>query len=67
MTQEEINLVGGRIIDLARAKTTGPAVELALKLSVSERTVKRLIKILRKSGIKIVYNRACLSYVITES
>ncbi len=66
MTQEEINLVSGRIIDLARTRTTGPAVELALKLSVSVRTVKRIIRILRKNGIIIEYNKACVSYVIKE-
>jgi len=51
------------IKQLAMYKNTGTPKELAEKLNISERSVKRLINELKELGEQIVYCRTCNSYV----
>jgi len=44
-------------------KCTGAPSELALKLDISERTVKRIIKEIRDEGTEITYSFSRQSYV----
>jgi DNA-binding Lrp family transcriptional regulator len=55
-----------RILRLAGLKGTGTPAELAIKLEISERSVKRIIKEIRDEGICIRYNIKRESYVIDE-
>lgn len=51
---------------LSELKRTGTVVKLAEKLSVSERTAKRMVRHLRNQGFPIVYNRNRNSYEVKE-
>jgi biotin operon repressor len=55
-----------RILRLAGLKGTGTPAELAVKLDISERSVKRMVKEIRDTGISIRYNSTRESYVIDE-
>ena len=55
-----------RILRLAGLKGTGTPAELAVKLDISERSVKRMVKEIRDTGISIRYNITRESYVIDE-
>jgi len=55
-----------RILRLAGLKGTGTPAELAVKLDISERSVKRIVKEIREEGIYIRYNSTRKSYVIDE-
>lgn len=47
---------------LIQKKTTGNAACLALKLGVSERTVKEIITVMKELGAPIYFNRKISSY-----
>jgi biotin operon repressor len=52
-----------RLIKLARLRSTGAPSELAEKFEIAERSVKRIIKEIRDSGIDMRYCRRRRSYV----
>jgi biotin operon repressor len=52
-----------RIVKLARLKSTGPPADLALRLEISERSVKRFVKEIREEGTEIWYSQTRMSYV----
>jgi DNA-binding IclR family transcriptional regulator len=52
-----------RILRLITRRSTGTPEELALKLDVSIRTVKRLIHELKEEGYYIRYSRMSRSYI----
>jgi biotin operon repressor len=56
-----------RILKLSRLKSTGPPAELAFRLEISERSVKRFVKEIREEGTDIRYCQAIVSYVICEN
>jgi predicted DNA-binding transcriptional regulator YafY len=47
---------------LIQKKSTGNAADLALKLDVSERTIKDFITIMKELGAPIYFNRKINSY-----
>jgi len=49
---------------LAENKRTGTPLQLARKLSVSERTVRRMVQRLRDQGYLIIFNRFRNSYEV---
>lgn len=51
---------------LAQRKMTGSPKELAKKLEVSPRTIKRMVMRLREEGIEIHYCRKNQSYIIRK-
>jgi len=55
-----------KIIGLARAINTGSPSDLAERFDISPRTIKRIIREIKKSGIKIRYDRNRGSYLIIE-
>lgn len=55
-----------RLLKLAVLKSTGPPAELALRLEISERSVKRFVKELRDEGAEIRYSQSRRSYVTGE-
>jgi biotin operon repressor len=52
-----------RIVNLARLKGTGSPAELALRLEISERSVKRFVREIREEGTDIRYCQIRMSYV----
>ena len=56
-----------RILKLSRLKSTGSPADLAFRLEISERSVKRFVKEMRDEGIDIRYSQAIMSYVIYEN
>jgi biotin operon repressor len=52
-----------RILKLASLKSTGNPAELALKLGISPRSVKRLAHELRQAGHEVRYCRSRDTYV----
>jgi biotin operon repressor len=52
-----------RIVSLARRKSTGPPADLALRLEISERSVKRFVREIRDEGTEIRYCQIRMSYV----
>lgn len=56
-----------RISRLVSLKCTGTPAELATRLEISERSVKRIISELRKSGNEIRYCPIRKSYVTDEN
>jgi hypothetical protein len=52
-----------RIKNLARLKGTGPPADLALRLEISERSVKRFVREIRDEGTDIRYCQIRMSYV----
>jgi biotin operon repressor len=55
-----------RILQLARLKSTGSPSDLAVKMEISERSVKRIVRELRDEGNNIKYDYHCMSYVLGE-
>jgi biotin operon repressor len=55
-----------RLLRLASLQSTGAPAELALRLEISERHVKRIVKEIRDKGINIRYSAAIRSYVTEE-
>lgn len=66
MKKLELLRLQKRIIVLAKIRNTGSVSVLASKLSVSDRTLKRIIKQVRDSGIPIYFDRRKESYRIDE-
>jgi len=64
MNKFEKACIKGRILQLAKLKSTGTPSELAAKFEISVRTVKRLIREIRDDGVVIKYDFNCISYVI---
>jgi biotin operon repressor len=56
-----------RILKLARSKSTGAPADLAFRLEISERSVKRFVKELREEGVDIRYSQSRMSYVTEEN
>ena len=52
-----------RIVNLARLKGTGKPADLALRLEISERSVKRIVREIREEGTDIRYCQIRMSYV----
>jgi hypothetical protein len=55
-----------RILKLATLKCTGTPADLAARLEIGERSVKRLVKEIRDEGTEIWYNQVRRSYVTEE-
>jgi biotin operon repressor len=55
-----------RILKLATLRSTGPPAELAVRLEIGERSVKRLVKEMRDQGTGIRYSLSRRSYVTEE-
>jgi DNA-binding Lrp family transcriptional regulator len=55
-----------RILKLASLKCTGTPADLASKLEISERSVKRFVKEIREEGSIIRYDYLRISYVVEE-
>ncbi len=51
---------------LARMKATGSPREVADRLNLSERTIKRMAYRLRQRGVNIFFDRGIQSYILTE-
>jgi hypothetical protein len=56
-----------RIVRLARMKSTGAPAELAFRLEISERSVKRFVKEIREEGTDIRYSQTRMSYVTEDN
>jgi biotin operon repressor len=56
-----------RILKLSRLKSTGAPAELAIRLDISERSVKRFVKEIRDEGTDIRYSKTRSSYVTGEN
>jgi hypothetical protein len=67
MNRFEKNCIKGRIIQLAKLRSTGTPAQLAMKFEISERSVKRIINELKQSGNNIRYDYNSVSYVWTEN
>ena len=52
-----------RIVNLARLKGTGTPAALALRLEISERSVKRIVREIREEGTDIRYCQIRMTYV----
>jgi len=52
-----------RLLKLATLKGTGAPAELAVRFEVSERSIKRIVREIRESGIDIRYSKIRESYV----
>lgn len=52
-----------RIVNLARLKGTGSPSDLAVRLEISERSVKRFVREIREEGTDIRYCQIRMSYV----
>jgi predicted DNA-binding transcriptional regulator YafY len=52
------------IVQLAERSSTGTPENLATRLGVSKRTIKRMVYVLREKGIPIKYNRDLRTYQI---
>ncbi|MEI6049344.1 MAG: hypothetical protein WCS03_10640 [Bacteroidota bacterium] len=55
-----------RLIKMAMLKSTGAPADLALRLEISERSVKRFVKEIREEGTEIRYCQFRRSYVTEE-
>lgn len=64
MKIEENKEVLERVMKLAQKKATGRPRDLAKRLSTSERSVYRLIDVIKTNGVKICYSRIVQSYII---
>ncbi len=56
-----------RILKLAALKGTGTPLELAVRLGISERSLKRIVKEIRDDGIYIRYCKKRGSYVTDDN
>ncbi len=63
MKRSERNNLKQRILRLAGLKCTGSPSDLALKLEISERSVKRIVSELREDGKEIRFSQVNRSYV----
>ncbi|MDX9812569.1 MAG: HTH domain-containing protein [Bacteroidales bacterium] len=67
MAKRDKNILKERISRLAELKSTGTPAELAARLDISERSVKRLISEMRKSGKDIKFSQIRNSYETDEN
>lgn len=67
MAIKDKNGIKERISRLAELKCTGRPSELAARLNISERSVKRLVSELRKSGRNIKFSQIRNSYVTDKN
>jgi predicted DNA-binding transcriptional regulator YafY len=67
MNSFQKNCIKGRIIQLAKLRSTGTPAQLAMKFEISERSVKRIINELRQAGNNIRFDYNYVSYVWTEN
>jgi biotin operon repressor len=63
MNNLEKEALKARLLKLAILKSTGSPSDLAAKLAISERSVKRFVKELRDEGQNITYCQSRRSYV----
>jgi len=56
-----------RILILSRLKSTGAPSDLAFRLEISERSVKRFVKEIRDEGTDIRYCQARRSYITDKN
>jgi DNA-binding Lrp family transcriptional regulator len=66
MNKLERSCVKGRILNMAMLRSTGTPAELAEKLDISARTVKRIIKELREEGTYLRFDYIRRSYKLEE-
>jgi len=66
MNKYQKQTLKARLLKLADMKCTGAPSELAAKMDVSERTIKRVIKEIREDGIEITYSVVRQSYVTNK-
>jgi predicted DNA-binding transcriptional regulator YafY len=67
MNKFERACIKGRILQLARMRSTGTPEDLAYKFDISSRTIKRIIKELREEGEDIRYDYNCMSYIFPKN
>jgi len=67
MNKFEKTCIKERILQLVRLRATGTPAELAMKMEISERSIKRIISELRASGKNIWYDYNCISYISEEN
>jgi hypothetical protein len=63
MNKFEKACIKERILQLVRLRATGTPSELAMKLEISERSIKRIMHELRETGNNIIYDYKCVSYI----
>jgi biotin operon repressor len=66
MNKFEKACIKERILLLVRLRATGTPADLAMKLEISERSIKRIISELREAGNNIMYDYNCMSYIYQE-
>ena len=66
MTSFRKQMVKSRLLRMAELRSTGRPSDVARKLDISERSVKRFIRELRQEGLLIKFSHAIRSYVIWE-
>jgi DNA-binding Lrp family transcriptional regulator len=66
MNKFEKACIKGRILKLARLKSTGTPAELAIKFEISERSVKRIIREMKEEGEVLRYDYFRMSYVAVQ-
>lgn len=66
MNKFDKTLIRERIIRLVRLKSTGTPAQLAVKLEISERSVKRMIRELKKDGEVMKYDHDRMSYINSD-
>jgi hypothetical protein len=67
MNKFERACIKGRILQLARMRSTGTPEDLASKFEISSRTIKRIIKELREEGEDLRYDYNCMSYIFSKN
>jgi len=65
MNKLERACIKGRILQLAKLKSTGTPSELAMKFEISVRSIKRIIRELKDEGLNLKYDYNSVSYVLT--
>ena len=63
MNKFKKSLVRDRVIRLVKLKSTGTPAQLAIRLEISERSVKRIIRELKNEGIVERYDYDRMSYI----
>ncbi len=56
-----------RVMALARRRATGTPAELAGRLDIPERTLYRMIDVMKELEIPITYNKQYRSYELSET
>lgn len=64
MNKFERACIKGRILQLAKLKSTGTPSELAMKFDISVRSIKRIIRELKDEGLNLRYDYNSVSYVL---